>query len=49
MDELVGIIIFSGFMLVVVVALVGNVLLALYRDRRRSKGGHEAPGTQAGE
>jgi hypothetical protein len=47
MDELVGIIIFSGFMLVVVVALVGNVLLALYRERRRSKNG--APGTQAGE
>jgi hypothetical protein len=49
MDELVGIIIFSGFMLVVVVALVGNVLLALYRERRRSKEGHEAPGTRAGE
>jgi hypothetical protein len=44
MDELIGIIIFSGFMLVVVLALVGNALLALYRERSRRKGQRHAGG-----
>ena len=49
MNELLGIVIFSGFMLVVVAALVGNVLLALYRERSQRKRGPEAPGGPAGE
>jgi hypothetical protein len=49
MNELLGIVIFSGFMLVVVAALVGNVLLALYRERGQRKRGREAPGGPAGE
>ncbi|HEY2570876.1 MAG TPA: hypothetical protein VGI27_05360 [Solirubrobacteraceae bacterium] len=49
MDELIGIIIFSGFMLVVVVGLVVNVLLALYRERGQRKEGHEPAGGRTGE
>jgi hypothetical protein len=49
MDELLGIIIFSGFMLVVVAALVGNLLVALYRERSRRKSSHEAQDGTAGE
>jgi hypothetical protein len=37
MKELLGIVIFSGFMLVVVALLVGNVLLALYRERKQRR------------
>jgi hypothetical protein len=33
-DEVVGIWIFSGFMLFVVGVLVGNVCVALYRERK---------------
>jgi hypothetical protein len=42
MEETVGIVIFSAFMAIVVVALVGNVLLALYRERRSRKAAGEA-------
>jgi hypothetical protein len=38
MEEAIGIVIFSAFMAIVVVALVANVLLALYRERRRKAG-----------
>jgi hypothetical protein len=44
MNELLGIVIFSGFMLIVVLALVGNVLVALYRERNQRKAGREAGG-----
>jgi hypothetical protein len=49
MKELLGIVIFSGFMLVVVALLVGNVLLALYRERKQLKAVDEAPARPAGE
>jgi len=38
MQETIGIVIFSAFMAIVVVALVANVLLALYRERRHKAG-----------
>ena len=34
MDELIGIIIFSAFMAGLILLLVGNLLLALYRERK---------------
>jgi hypothetical protein len=49
MDELVGIIIFSGFMLVVVVALVANLLVALYRERSQRRDQHDARDGTAGD
>jgi hypothetical protein len=49
MKELLGIVIFSGFMLVVVALLVGNVLLALYRERKQRKAVDGAPGRPAGK
>jgi hypothetical protein len=49
MKELVGIVIFSGFMLVVVALLVGNVLLALYRDRKQRKAADAAHADPARE
>lgn len=49
MQETVGIVIFSAFMTIVVVALVGNVLLALYRERRSRKAGGEAQAGAAEE
>lgn len=49
MDELLGIAIFSGFMLIVVALLVGNVLLALYRERKQRKAGEGAEAGPAGE
>jgi hypothetical protein len=41
MHELVGIIIFSAFMAGLIILLVGNLLLAVYRERRKAR--HEAP------
>jgi hypothetical protein len=49
MDELVGIAIFSGFMLILVSVLVGNVLLALYRERKQRKDAVDAQGGGAGD
>ena len=49
MDELIGIVIFSGFMLIVVAALVGNVLLALYRERKQRKAGEDAQAGSIGQ
>jgi hypothetical protein len=49
MDELIGIIIFSGFMAVVVVALVANLLVALYRERSQRRDRQETPNGSAGE
>lgn len=40
MDELVGIIVFSAFMAALIILLVGNLLLAVYRERRKDR--HEA-------
>jgi hypothetical protein len=37
MHEVVGIVVFSAFMLLVVGMVVGNALLALYRERWRRK------------
>jgi len=42
--ELVGILIFSGFMVCVVGLLVGNLLVALYRERKLRKDPREAQG-----
>lgn len=42
MQEAVGIVIFSGFMLLLVGLLVGNLLLALYRERKLRKVRDEA-------
>jgi hypothetical protein len=47
MNELLGIVIFSGFMLIVVTALVGNVLVALYRERKQRKLGAGSQGGPA--
>jgi hypothetical protein len=47
MDELVGIMIFSGFMLILVAVLVGNVLVALYRERGQRKAAPKPPGGAA--
>jgi hypothetical protein len=44
MRETVGIVVFSGFMVLVVGMVVGNLLLALYRERRKRKAGGETPG-----
>jgi hypothetical protein len=44
MHEIVGIVVFSGFMLLVVGMVVGNLLLALYRERRKRKAGVEPHG-----
>jgi hypothetical protein len=41
MQETVGIVIFSAFMVLVVGLLVGNLLLALYRERRSRKAAGE--------
>jgi hypothetical protein len=49
MDELIGIVVFSGFMLIVVALLVGNVLLALYRERKQRKTAEGAQARPAGE
>jgi hypothetical protein len=45
MDETVGIVVFSAFMLLVVGMVVGNALFALYRQRkqRRAGGAHDGP------
>jgi hypothetical protein len=43
MQEAVGIVVFSGFMAVLVGALVGYVLLSIYRERKQRKAGGEAP------
>jgi cbb3-type cytochrome oxidase subunit 3 len=37
MHELVGIIIFSAFMACLILFLVGNLLVALYRERRKAR------------
>jgi hypothetical protein len=42
MDETVGIVVFSAFMLLVVGMVVGNALFALYRERRQRRAGREA-------
>jgi hypothetical protein len=49
MEEAIGIVIFSAFMAIVVVALVANVLLALYRERRSRKAAGEAQAGAAEE
>ncbi len=43
MRETVGIVVFSAFMLLVVGMVVGNLLLALYRERRKRRAGAEPP------
>jgi hypothetical protein len=47
MEETVGIVIFSAFMVLVVGLLVGNLLLALYRERRSRKAVGDAHGSSA--
>jgi hypothetical protein len=42
MEETVGIVIFSAFMVLVVGLLVGNLLLAVYRERRSRKAAGDA-------
>ena len=42
MDETVGIVVFSAFMLLVVGLVVGNALFALYRERKQRRAGGEA-------
>jgi hypothetical protein len=42
MDEIVGIVVFSAFMLLVVGTVVGNALLAVYRERKQRRAGSEA-------
>jgi uncharacterized membrane protein len=49
MHEAVGIVVFSGFMLLVVGMVVGNVLLALYRQRRERKAAAQAPRDPIGD
>jgi 5-methylthioribose kinase len=49
MRETVGIVVFSGFMLLVVGMVVGNLLLALYRQRRQRKAGGEAHSEPIGD
>ncbi len=44
MRETVGIVVFSAFMLLVVGMVVGNLLLALYRERRKRRAGAEPRG-----
>jgi uncharacterized membrane protein YhiD involved in acid resistance len=44
MRETVGIVVFSAFMLLVVGMVVGNLLLALYRERRKRRAGTETNG-----
>jgi hypothetical protein len=44
MRETVGIVVFSGFMVLVVGMVVGNLLLALYRERRQRKAGGDTRG-----
>jgi uncharacterized membrane protein YhiD involved in acid resistance len=44
MRETVGIVVFSAFMLLVVGMVVGNLLLALYRERRKRKAGIRSSG-----
>lgn len=39
MRETVGIVVFSAFMLLVVGMVLGNLLLALYRERRKRRAG----------
>jgi hypothetical protein len=40
-SEVVGIIVFSGFMVILIGALVGNLLVALYRERKQRKAAGE--------
>jgi hypothetical protein len=47
--EAIGIIIFSAFMLGLVGLLVGNLFVALYRERRTRKAGREPHGGAAEE
>ncbi|HLB22409.1 MAG TPA: hypothetical protein VK605_09860 [Solirubrobacteraceae bacterium] len=49
MEETVGIVIFSAFMVLVVGVLVGNLLLALYRERRSRQASGEAQADSAEE
>jgi hypothetical protein len=49
MKELVGVVVFSGFMAVLVALLVGHVLLSIYRERRQRRAGGEAPAGQTEE
>lgn len=42
MNETVGIVVFSAFMLLVVGMVVGNALFALYRQRRQRRAGDQA-------
>jgi cbb3-type cytochrome oxidase subunit 3 len=44
MHELVGIIVFSAFMAALIILLVGNLLLAIYRERRKTRSeAHDGP------
>jgi hypothetical protein len=42
MNETVGIVVFSAFMVLVVGMVVGNALFALYRQRKQRRAGGEA-------
>jgi hypothetical protein len=42
MNETVGIVVFSAFMLLVVCMVVGTALFALYRQRKQRRSGGEA-------
>jgi hypothetical protein len=42
MEETVGIVIFSAFMVLVIGLLVGNLLFALYRERRSRRAAGDA-------
>jgi hypothetical protein len=48
-QELLGIVIFSGFMVCVVGMLVGNMLVALYRERKLRQDPREAQGQPTDE
>jgi hypothetical protein len=43
LQEVIGVVIFSGFMLCLVALLVGNLLLALYRERRARRDAQGGP------
>ena len=42
-QEQLALVVFSGFMVVVVGLLVGNLLFALYRERRARRGAQGGP------